>query len=72
MRGETVGREARPFPWEAALHAGLFLLRLPPDLFWRLSLPEFAAMTGGFATAQRMGRERLDALMARFPDGRSG
>ncbi|MBO3759491.1 rcc01693 family protein [Ciceribacter sp. L1K22] len=58
----------RPLPWDTVLHAGLFLLRLPPELFWRLSLPEFAAMTGGFGGAERMGRGRLDALMVRFPD----
>ncbi|MBR0556351.1 phage tail assembly chaperone [Ciceribacter sp. L1K23] len=59
----------QPLPWDAVLHAGLFLLRLPPELFWRLSLPEFAAMTGGFGGTERMARGRLGELMRQFPDG---
>ena len=52
------------------LHAGLCLLRLDPDRFWRLSLVEFTAMSGGLAPRKpTLGRERLAALMARFPDG---
>lgn len=51
------------------MHAGLGLLRLDPDRFWRLSPREFAAMTGAFApAAPRLARAGLEALMRRFPD----
>ncbi|MCM2477630.1 phage tail assembly chaperone [Rhizobium sp. CG5] len=63
------GQDPSPFPWGPALHAGLCLLRLDPDIFWGLSPREFAAMTGAFAP--RGGppqRAELNALMARFPD----
>ncbi len=57
------------FPWRAAMHAGLGLLRLDPDEFWRLSPREFAAATGAFApAAPRLARAGLEALMRRFPD----
>lgn len=51
------------------MHAGLGLLRLDPDRFWRLSPREFAAMTGAFApVAPRLARAGFEALMRRFPD----
>lgn len=52
------------------MHAGLCLLRLSPDVFWRLTPVEFFAMTGGMRPAgEAMGRAGLTGLMARFPDG---
>jgi len=52
------------------MHAGLGLLRLDPDDFWRLSPREFAAMTGAFApAAPRLARAGLETLMRAFPDG---
>ncbi|MDQ0454280.1 putative phage protein (TIGR02216 family) [Rhizobium paknamense] len=54
------------------MHAGLCLLRLPPDLFWRLTPREFAAMTGAFRPRPAaLTREGLAALMAAYPDERS-
>lgn len=51
------------------MHVGLCLLRLSPDVFWRLTPLEFSAMAGGLrpraAVMERMG---LEALMRRFPD----
>lgn len=59
------------FPWEAAMTLGLGTLRLAPDIFWRLTLPELAAaaravnpQAGGGTTTRR----DLAALMTRFPD----
>ncbi|MHB0953630.1 MAG: rcc01693 family protein [Allorhizobium sp.] len=68
--GESAGNAAPgPFPWGAAMHAGLCLLRLDPAIFWALSPREFAAMTGALAPRPaRLGRVRLEALMRRFPD----
>lgn len=51
------------------MHVGLCLLRLPPELFWRLSPLEFAAMSGTLQPAPAaFSRAGLDALMAAFPD----
>jgi uncharacterized phage protein (TIGR02216 family) len=52
------------------LHAGLFLLRLPPSSFWAMTLREFFIMTGGLRPrAPSLGRSALSALMQDFPDG---
>jgi uncharacterized phage protein (TIGR02216 family) len=66
------GTEARfaPFPWDAVLHAGLCLLRLPPADFWALTPVEFFVMTGGTRPRGMVtGRAELDELMQAFPDG---
>ena len=55
----------RAFPWRETIHAGLFLLRLPPETFWRLTPVEFHAMTGGFVPRFTL---PLKALMERYPD----
>lgn len=49
---------------------GLAVLRLPPDAFWRLTLPELAAAAVALApaTRERLRRADLDTLMRRFPD----
>lgn len=47
---------------------GLHRLRLSPEVFWRLSLPEFVAMTGGFDRPGAMSRGELNRMMVRFPD----
>lgn len=62
--------EAR-FPWEEAMTLGLGTLRLPPDIFWRLTLPELAAAARavrGGPRAPAMRRDEFDALMTAFPD----
>jgi uncharacterized phage protein (TIGR02216 family) len=51
--------------WPAALRAALRLGLAPAD-FWRLSLAEWRALTGGAVPV--LSRARLEALMARFPD----
>ena len=60
----------QPFPWGAALHFGLGLLRLPPGDFWALSLRELAALGGAMRPADGVDREVLTALMRRWPDER--
>jgi len=59
----------RPFPWPAVIHAGLCLLRLSSETFWRLTPKEFFAMTGGYAVPQGPDRQAMKAMMRRFPDG---
>lgn len=63
----TDGRP-QPFPWDAALHFGLGLLRLTPEAFWSLSLRELAALGGALRSADAMDRTALAALMRRWPD----
>jgi uncharacterized phage protein (TIGR02216 family) len=51
---------------------GLGVLKLPPEAFWKMSPRELAAAWGAVA-GDRSGpldRPGLEALMARFPDGR--
>ncbi|WP_142591667.1 rcc01693 family protein [Pseudorhizobium endolithicum] len=60
---------AEPFPWETVMHVGLCLLRLPPEVFWRLTPAEFSAMAGGMRPrSPEIRRDGLEALMRRFPD----
>lgn len=47
---------------------GLSRLRLLPDVFWALSLPELAAMAGAFGHPAGLLRREVEALMTRFPD----
>ncbi|MBB5274241.1 putative phage protein (TIGR02216 family) [Rhizobium rosettiformans] len=47
---------------------GLSRLRLSPEVFWRLSLPELAAMAGAFADQSGLTRREVETLMRRFPD----
>lgn len=64
------------FPWAAAMGAGLGLLRLPPEQFWRMTPRELAlaleAISGAGGLSRpvnrHMTRNELGALMARFPD----
>lgn len=56
------------FPWASVLRFGLGRLRLPPDQFWRLSLPELRALIGGLDAPVMANRQGLAALMALFPD----
>lgn len=47
---------------------GLSRLRLLPEVFWQLSLPEFASMLGAFGQPAGLSRREVEALMRRFPD----
>ena len=59
----------QPFPWGAALHFGLGLLRLPPNAFWALSVREFLALGGAMRPSEGIDRRGLAALMEKWPDG---
>jgi uncharacterized phage protein (TIGR02216 family) len=53
--------------WRAALRLATLGLAIPPEVFWRLSLAEWRALTEAPA-APVLNRAALDALIARFPD----
>jgi uncharacterized phage protein (TIGR02216 family) len=61
-----------PFPWDAAMTAGLGRLRLAPDDFWSMTPRELdAALRGAFGLSSlqpAMTRSDLAALMTAFPD----
>ncbi|MEQ8480013.1 MAG: phage tail assembly chaperone [Hoeflea sp.] len=57
-----------PFPWASVIRFGLGRLRLAPEAFWALSLPELAALISAEANPGHASRDDLEALMARFPD----
>lgn len=52
--------------------AGLGLLRLPPEQFWRMTPRELACALGTYAPAPDLALRRsgLEKLMERFPDDR--
>lgn len=52
------------------MHVGLCRLRLVPTVFWALTPREFFCVAGGLAgRGAGFSRERLEGLMAAFPDG---
>jgi uncharacterized phage protein (TIGR02216 family) len=62
----------QPFPWGAALHFGLGLLRLTPHTFWMLSVREFLALGDGTRPNSGLDRRGLEALMRQWPDDGEG
>jgi uncharacterized phage protein (TIGR02216 family) len=56
------------FDWPALMRAGLQGLGLLPDDFWRITPAELLMMLGDTPGVAPMGRARLEALAARFPD----
>ncbi|WP_297619834.1 rcc01693 family protein [uncultured Roseicyclus sp.] len=56
------------FDWPAVLRAGLQGLGLAPENFWRLTPVELLLMLGDAPEAAPLGRARLEALIAQFPD----
>ncbi len=58
------------FPWEEAMSLGLGTLRMPPEIFWRMTLPELAAAARAMRPQADAPMERpvLDRLMKKFPD----
>jgi uncharacterized phage protein (TIGR02216 family) len=47
---------------------GLRRFRLAPDVFWRLSLPEWRALIVPPRRAVPLARAELEDLMTRYPD----
>jgi len=62
-------KEAR-FPWDDAMTLGLGTLRIAPETFWRMTLPELAAAARAVRPERQatMGRNELRVLMERYPD----
>jgi uncharacterized phage protein (TIGR02216 family) len=51
------------------LALGLGKLKLAPQIFWSLSLPEWRAVTAAFAPATPpLARSDLQTLMQQYPD----
>ena len=61
-------RDRTFFPWASVIRFGLSRLRLPPEMFWRLSLIELTALIGADGLPAMATRQGLEALMAQFPD----
>lgn len=59
------------FPWETAMGFGLGVLRLAPREFWGMTPRELALAYQALCGRRTAppGREALDELMRRFPDG---
>jgi uncharacterized phage protein (TIGR02216 family) len=47
---------------------GLGRLRLSPEVFWRLSLPEWRALTTPQRAAAPLARAELERMMSQYPD----
>lgn len=56
------------FDWPALMRAGLRGLGLTPEQFWDLTPAELRLMLGQDGATAPMGRDRLGALMAAYPD----
>ncbi|BDA83697.1 hypothetical protein Sa4125_12390 [Aureimonas sp. SA4125] len=59
------------FPWDAAMSAGLGILRLRPRDFWQMTPRELAHALAPLTPAPSppISRPGLADLMRRFPDG---
>ena len=60
------------FDWPALMRAGAHSLGLTPEVFWALTPAELWLMLGVDLGQMPMGRQRLDELSSRLPDGTSG
>ena len=58
--------------WPGLVRAGLGQLRLPPDVFWRLTPVELQIMLGADNALPPLTRARLAELAAAFPDAGKG
>lgn len=58
--------------WPGLVRAGLGQLRLPPDVFWRLTPVELQIMLGAEGAAPALTRARLELLAAAYPDAGKG
>jgi uncharacterized phage protein (TIGR02216 family) len=54
------------FPWACVMRLGLGVLQLSPEVFWRMTLKELMAAFQWPDTS--MARQRLDEMMADWPD----
>jgi uncharacterized phage protein (TIGR02216 family) len=58
--------------WPRLMRLGLVHLGLAPEVFWNLTPAELMLLAGAGAPRAALTRAGLDALRARFPDGRAG
>lgn len=58
--------------WPGLMRAGLYELRLAPEVFWKLTPIELRIMLGADKSAPVLTRARLDELAAQFPDDTKG
>src|SRR6185437_3264412 len=68
QRSDSAWRRQPPFGWSDWLSFGLGRLRLSPQTFWSLSLPEWRALTAPKRAASPLARSEFDELMRRYPD----
>ena len=64
-----------PFPWAAFIAFGLGEMRLSPDVLWRLTPREIAALLQARAAPsgpRPMSRDDLQRLAALYPDTTTG
>ena len=58
--------------WAGLMRLGLGVLRLPPEVFWRMTPVEFQRALEGAGVVpvggSAMRRGELEVLMAKFPD----
>ncbi len=61
------------FDWDLLMRFGLGVIGLGPTEFWKMTPAEFEAAVKGrlgqLSDAAPFSRDRLDALLQRFPDG---
>ncbi|MDJ0821457.1 MAG: phage tail assembly chaperone [Paracoccaceae bacterium] len=59
---------AQGFDWPVLMRAGMRGLGLSPERFWALTPAELQLLIGEAQGTKPMGRQRLDELIAAFPD----
>lgn len=66
-------KAAHSFDWDLLMRFGLGVLGLGPTEFWKMTPTEFEAAVKGrlgqLSDTAPFSRDRLDALLQRFPDG---
>ena len=68
MRAAAATDGLEPFPWEAAIPAGLARLRLAPRDFWAMTPRELSAALAPPGGPWPLRRGELAALMEAFPE----
>ncbi len=58
--------------WPKLMQLGMVQLRLPPDVFWRLTPAELMLMAGIDVDANTMSRSAFLDLAASYPDENKG
>lgn len=67
------------YNWQKLMEIGMGVLRIPPDQFWQMTMPEFKAAFDGYlislgtnkgelSAMLPLSKEELVALQQKFPD----